>query len=71
MSADTDTPRFQHHQEVYHLTDDVPGRILALVQYADCLRYKVIWQGRTIEEHAAAELTLTKPLLTGTSQSED
>lgn len=67
MSARPDLPRFSHNQEVYHLTDDVPGRIRALVQYIDCLRYQVIWQGRIIEEHAAEELTTEKPLLTGSS----
>lgn len=71
MSAPPDVPRFHHHQEVFHLTDDVPGRILALVQYADCLRYKVVWQGRVTEEHAAEELTTDKPLLTGSSRAED
>jgi len=62
-----DVPKFDHFQEVYHLTDDIPGRILALVQYADCIRYKVVWQGRIVEEHAAEELTIHKPLLTGST----
>lgn len=71
MSAAPETPRFHHYQEVYHLTDDVPGRILAHVRYADCFRYKVAWQGRTIEEHAGGELTTTKPLLISSSQAGD
>jgi hypothetical protein len=66
-----DTPKFSHGQIVYHVTEDTPGVLLALVQYADCMRYKVAWQGRTTEEHTAAELTDTKPFFTTGDQSAD
>lgn len=66
-----DVPQFRQDQEVYHKTDDVPGIVLALVYYTDCLRYKVVWQGRTVEEHSAGELTTERPLFTTSSKGDD
>jgi hypothetical protein len=57
-----DIPAFAHGQDVYHVTDDTPGLVVALVYYSDCLRYKIMWQGRTSEEHSSEELTTEKPI---------
>lgn len=53
------------------MTDDAPGIVVALVYYSDCLRYKVMWQGRTLEEHAAEELTTEKPIFSSLKDTDD
>lgn len=66
-----DIPKFPQGQEVYHVTDDAPGIVVALVYYSDCLRYKIMWKGRTSEEHAAEELTTEKPIFSSLKDIDD
>lgn len=55
---------------VYHRTEDVPGIVTGILYTDTGNEFRVCWQGRVTEFHAAIELTTECPYFTGHDDDE-
>ena len=56
---------------VYHRTEDDPGIITGILYTDTGVEFRVCWQGRVNEYHAAIELTTERPYFTGQKGEEE
>jgi hypothetical protein len=56
---------------VYHRTEDTPGIITGILYTDTGNEFRVCWQGRVTEYHAAIELTFERPYFTGQNKDEE
>lgn len=66
----TSAPLYHIGQTVYHVSDEDPGVVLAVINYGTHLEYRVTWGGRCNEDHKEAELSPNRVFI-GTSSRDD
>lgn len=67
----SETVKFQLGETVYHMTDDDPGVVTAIIYRQNGVTYEVCWMGRCREEHEALELTREKVFAGSHSDKDD
>jgi hypothetical protein len=63
-------PIFRVGQTVFHVADEDPGVVIAVIQHEHHVTYRCVWSGRCTDEHAACELSQVR-VFSGVSGREE
>jgi len=66
----SDHAKFTVGQTVYHVADEDPGVVIAVIFHEHHVTYRCVWSGRCTDEHAACELSAVK-VFAGVSRRDD
>lgn len=63
LNMSSEIAKYSIGQTVYHVADDDPGVVIAIIFHDDHVTYRISWLGRLIDEHSAVELSKERTYL--------